>query len=88
MILERCPFLRIPEQRDTSWSSSPPAQLSAGFVIGTSASSGTRQLPEQLQGGLITTRPPRQVPGSSQLAVGMGRGAEADGLGGHLELCG
>lgn len=38
LILEHCPFPRIPEQLDKSYSSSPPAQLSTGFVIETSAS--------------------------------------------------
>lgn len=37
-ILEHCPFLRIPEQLDKSYSSTPPAQLSGGHVIETPAS--------------------------------------------------
>lgn len=45
MVLERCPFTRSPEQLDKSCCFSPSAQLSAGFVIETSASTVDQAAP-------------------------------------------
>lgn len=51
--LECCPCSRIPEQLGKSYSSSPPAQLSTGFVIEASASPGDQAAPLTAAGGLI-----------------------------------
>ena len=45
MVLERCPFTRIPEQLDKSCCFSPSAQLSTGFIIETSASTVDQAAP-------------------------------------------
>ena len=49
MVLERCPFTRIPEL-DKSCCFSPSAQLSMGFVIETSASTVDRAVPLTVAG--------------------------------------
>lgn len=50
MVLEHCPFPRIPEQLGPSYSSSPPAPLSTGNLTGTTTSTRDQASPFTVAG--------------------------------------